>query len=145
MPRGILEYMEVTKKIINHYDSLDRKIDWFFDGGEPLDMFDFPMMLKLCKERGGNIDLKTNGGKLWLDWWAIEPHIDSLHLSYHYWQNPNLIRFIIQAFQKANKPINVIVPIRPDHFNEDIQRATDVETEFNIVVSKTVLYIEADN
>jgi len=145
MPRGILEYMEVTKKIIDHYDSLDRKIDWFFDGGEPLDMFDFPMMLKLCKERGGNIDLKTNGGKLWLDWWAIEPHIDSLHLSYHYWQNPNLIRFIIQAFQKANKPINLIVPIRPDHFNEDMQRAKDVETEFNIVVSKTVLYIEADN
>ena len=145
MPRGILEYMEVTKKIIDHYDLLDRQIDWFFDGGEPLDMFDFPMMLKLCKERGGNIDLKTNGGKLWLDWWAIEPHIDSLHLSYHYWQNPNLIRFIIQSFQKANKPINVIVPIRPNHFNEDMQRAKDVETEFNIVVSKTVLYIEADN
>ena len=144
IPRGILEYMEVTQKIIDHYDSLGRKIDWTFSGGEPLDMFDFPMMLKLCKERGGNIDLTTNGGKLWLDWWAIEPHIDSLHLSYHYWQNPNLIRFIIQAFQKAGKHIDIMVPMRPNHFDSDLKRALDIETEFNIVVSKNVLYKEAE-
>lgn len=144
LPRGILEYMEVTQKLIDHYDSLGRKIDWTFNGGEPLDMFDFPMMLKLCKERGGTIDLTTNGGKLWLDWWAIEPHIDSLHLSYHYWQNPKLIQFIIQAFKKANKHIDVMVPIRPDHFDEDLNRALAIESEFNIVVSKSVLHNEAD-
>ena len=123
IPKGILDYMAVTTKLIDHYDSLDRKINWTFGGGEPLDMFDFPMMLKLCKERGGNIELTTNGGKLWLDWWAIEPHIDILHLSYHYWQNPNLIKFIIQAFQKANKPIDISVPIRPNFVDEDMQRA----------------------
>ena len=140
LPRGILEYMEVTRKIIDHYDSLGRKIDWTFGGGEPLDMFDFPMMLKLCKERGGTIDLTTNGGRLWLDWWAIEPHIDTLHLSYHYWQNPNLIRFIIQAFQKAGKHIDIMVPMRPNYFDEDLARALAVESEFNVVVSKCVLY-----
>jgi hypothetical protein len=143
LPRGILEYMSVTEKIIDHYDSLGRKIDWVFNGGEPLDMFDFPMMLKLCKERGGNIDLTSNGGKLWLDWWAIEPHIDTLHLTYHYWQNPKLIQFIIQTFRKAGKGIDVIVPIRPDYFDEDIQRALDIENEFHIIVSKAVLYNEA--
>ena len=143
-PKGILEYIEVTKKIIDHYDTLGRKIDWIFNGGEPLEMFDFPMMLKLCKERGGTIDLTTNGGKLWLDWWAIEPHIDTLHLSYHYWQNPNLIRFIIQAFQKSGKHIDIMVPIRPNYFEEDLKRAIDVESEFNIVVSKCVLYKEAE-
>jgi organic radical activating enzyme len=136
--------MAVTAKIIDHYDSLDRKINWTFGGGEPLDMFDFPMMLKLCKERGGNIELTTNGGKLWLDWWAIEPHIDQLHLTYHYWQNPKLIQFIIQAFQKAGKHIEVIVPMRPDHFDEDLKRALDIESEFNIIVSKAILYNEAD-
>ena len=144
LPRGILEYMEVTKKIIDHYDALGRKINWTFGGGEPLDMFDFPMMLKLCKERGGTIDLTTNGGRLWLDWWAIEPHIDTLHLSYHYWQNPNLIRFIIQAFQKAGKHIDIMVPMRPNYFDEDLARALAVESEFNVVVSKCVLYKEAE-
>ena len=145
LPRGILEYMAVTQKIIDHYDSLGRKIDWAFNGGEPLDMFDFPMMLKLCKEKGGTIDLTTNGGKLWLDWWAIEPHIDQLNLSYHYWQNPKLIKFIIQAFQKAGKHINISVPMRPDYFNEDLKRALDIESEFNIIVSKSMLYKEADH
>jgi hypothetical protein len=144
IPKGILDYMAVTTKLIDHYDSLDRKINWTFGGGEPLDMFDFPMMLKLCKERGGNVELTTNGGKLWLDWWAIEPHIDQLHLTYHYWQNLNLIRFIIQAFHKANKHIKVIVPMRPDHFEEDLTRALAIESEFNIIVSKAVLYNEAD-
>lgn len=144
IPRGILEYVAVTTKIIDHYESLGRKIDWAFNGGEPLDMFDFPMMLKLCKERGGNIELTTNGGKLWLDWWAIEPHVDQLHLTYHYWQNPKLIQFIIQAFQKANKHIDIMVPMRPDHFDEDLKRALDIEAEFNLVVSKTALYNEAD-
>jgi organic radical activating enzyme len=144
LPRGILEYMEVTKKIIDHYNALGRKIDWTFGGGEPLDMFDFPMMLKLCKEQGGTIDLTTNGGRLWLDWWAIEPHIDTLHLSYHYWQNPNLIRFIIQAFQKAGKHIDIMVPMRPNYFDDDLARALEVESEFNIVVSKCVLYKEAE-
>ena len=144
-PRGILEYVEVTQQLIDHYKSLGRTIDWTFDGGEPLDMFDFPMILKLCKENGGTIDLTTNGGKLWLDWWAIEPHIDTLHLSYHYWQNPSLIKFIIQTFQKSNKHININVPIRPDHFEEDLQRALDIELEFNITVLKNVLYNEADH
>ena len=144
MPNGILEYIEVTQQLIDHYSSLGRKIDWIFNGGEPLDMFDFPMMLKLCKEHGGTIDLTTNGGKLWLDWWAIEPHVDSLHLSYHYWQNPKLIKFIIQAFQKAHKHIDIMVPIRPDHFEQDMQRATEIETEFNLIVSKHILYNEAD-
>ena len=144
IPRGILDYMRVTQTLIDHYDSLGRTIDWTFNGGEPLDMFDFPMMLKLCKERGGNIDLTTNGGKLWLDWWAIEPHIDQLHLTYHYWQNPKLIQFIIQTFRKANKHIDIIVPMRPDHFEEDLKRALDIESEFNITVSKSILYKEAD-
>lgn len=144
LPRNILEYLDVTTKMIDHYDSLGRKIDWAFNGGEPLDMFEFPMILKLCKERGGNIDLTTNGGRLWLDWWAIEPHVDQLHLTYHYWQNPKLIQFIIQAFQKANKHIDIMVPIRPDYFDEDLKRALDIEAEFNLVVSKTVLYNEAD-
>lgn len=144
LPRGILDYMNVTEKLINHYESIGRKIDWSFNGGEPLDMFDFPMMLKLCKERGGTIDLHTNGGKLWLDWWAIEPHVDSLHLTYHYWQKPSLVRFILQAFTKANKCVDIMVPIRPDYFDEDLKRALDIETEFGIVVSKTVLYREAE-
>lgn len=144
LPRGILEYMAITTKIIDHYDSLNRKINWTFDGGEPLDMFDFPMMLKLCKERGGNIELITNGGKLWLDWWAIEPHVDQLHLTYHYWQNPKLIQFIIQTFKKVNKHIDIVVPMRPDYFEEDLKRALDIESEFDIIVSKSILYKEAD-
>ena len=101
-PRHISDYLHITQKLISHYLSLGRKIDWEFTGGEPLDMFDFPMILKLCKENGGNIKLNSNGGKMWLDWWAIEPHVDELNLTYHYWQKAPLIKFILDAFQNKN-------------------------------------------
>lgn len=139
-PLHIEKYLKFTQYTIDHYHSMDRDITWFFNGGEPLEMFDFPMLLKLCKENGGIIDLTTNGGKMWLDWWAIEPHVDSLHLSYHYWQKSHLINFIIETFQKKNKKIEVRVPIRPDFFEDDMARALEIESKYGIVVSKTALY-----
>ena len=143
-PPHITDYLNITNKMISHYKSMDREIDWTFDGGEPLDMFDFPMILKLCNEHNGNVTLNSNGGKMWLDWWAIEPHVSTLNLTYHYWQTPHLIKFILDAFRKTDKLVNVIVPIRPDYFEEDIQRALAIESVHNIVVSKSVLYNEAD-
>jgi MoaA/NifB/PqqE/SkfB family radical SAM enzyme len=142
-PNEITQYLLVTKKIIDHYAELGRIVDWTFNGGEPLEMFDFPMMLKLCKEHRGSVELHTNGGKIWLDWWAIEPYVDKLNLSYHYWQNSKLIEFIIDQFIKNSKSINIIVPIRPDHFNDDINRALSIEKKYGIVVSKSALYKEA--
>jgi organic radical activating enzyme len=139
-PNEIGKYLEVTNTIMSHYKNLGRAIDWTFSGGEPLEIFDFPEMLKLCKTDECTIELITNGGKLWMDWWALEPYIDKVHLTYHDWQNPNLIRFIIQTYQKKNKPINVMVPIRPEFFEQDVERALTLETDYNIVVSKTTLY-----
>lgn len=144
-PRDYLDYIRAAEILINHYKGLGRSIDWTFTGGEPLEMFDFPAILKLCKEGGGTSELTTNGGKLWLDWWAIEPHIDTLHLTYHYWQNPNLIKFIIQAFRGKNKSFNVTVPIRPEAFEEDMERASAVEQEYEIHVHRQTLYQEADS
>lgn len=139
-PRDISEYKQAILKLITHYNSLGRNIYWNFNGGEPLDMFDFTEILKICKENNGKIELTTNGGKLWLDWWAIEPHVDILHLTFHYWQNFNLIKYIIQTFQKNNKNIDLIIPLRPkEHFNTDWEKACEIEQEFNMVVKKLPL------
>lgn len=142
-PRIFTEYIDAAKIIISHYTDLGRYIDWRFTGGEPLEFFDFPALLKLCKENNGNIDLTTNGGKIWLDWWAVEPHVDRLNLTYHYWQNPKLIKFIIETFLKNNKVINVTIPIRPDYFDDDIERVYLIEKEYQISVNKQTLFKEA--
>jgi len=140
---SISEYTEVALELISHYNSLGRTINWTFNGGEPLDLIDFPVLLRICNEYNSKIELHTNGGKLWIDWWAMEPRIDILHLTYHYWQKYPLIKFIIQLFQTKRKEIKVTVPIRPNFFNEDLQRVLDVEKEFGIIVSKSVLYNNA--
>lgn len=138
------KFLDIANKIINHYKLLNRSIEWHFNGGEPLEFFDFPALLKLCKDHGGTVKLHTNGGNLWMDWWAIAPYINYLHLTYHHWQNPQLINFIIQVFQKNKKRFRVYVPIRPDHYDEDVRRANELENHFNIRVYKTVLYKDAN-
>jgi organic radical activating enzyme len=133
-------YKKAATEIITYYTNIGKKIDWIFNGGEPLEIFDLPELLKLCKIDSSTINLTTNGGRLWLDWWAIEPYVDFLNLTYHHWQNPSLIRFIIQAFINKGKYINVSVPIRADMFNEDIDKVISLETEFGIHVNKQILY-----
>lgn len=142
-PESLDKFFQLASHIINHYNKLGRKIDWRFTGGEPLEFFDLPAVMKMCKENEGTIELQTNGGKMWLDWFAIEPHVDRLDLTYHYWQNPNLIRFIIQAFHKKNKTFNISVPLRPDHFDEDLSRLKAIEDEFGISPLKMPLYKDA--
>jgi organic radical activating enzyme len=139
-PESITQFVSIATKIIDHYLSIGRNIDWTFTGGEPLEFFDLPEVMKLCKDNGGTIEIFTNGGKMWLDWWAVEPHVDMLHLTYHYWQNPNLIKFILQAFKKAGKPVNLMVPIRHDFFNEDMDRASEIEQVSEFTVNRTPLH-----
>jgi len=128
-PKHISEYIKIAQLLIDNFKKQNRIINWIFNGGELLDMFDFPELLKFCKTSLGNIDLTTNGGKLWLDWWAIEPYIDTL------------IKFIIQTFQKNNKNVNITVPIRPsNYFDSDMNRALEITNEFNINVNKTLLF-----
>lgn len=144
-PESIANFVNVVTRIIDNYSKMGRTIDWTFTGGEPLEFFDLPEVMKLCNNGGGTIELFTNGGKLWLDWWAIEPHVNKLHLTYHYWQNPNLIKFILQALKRSEKPVNLIVPIRHDFFDDDMNRALDIEQASGYPVSKMPLYKFADH
>ncbi len=142
---SVNEYLDVTKQICDHFSALNRNINWTFDGGEPLAMFDFPMILKLCKDNNGKITLKTNGGRLWLDWWAIAPNVDHLILTYHYWQNKNLINYIIDTFIKAEKSFEIIVPFRPGHVNEDMQRLLELEARYTFKTTPTLLHRQNNN
>ena len=63
VPRSINDYLKICNLLIDHYRSLDRIIVWSFDGGEPLEIEQFPKLLRLCKENNGSITLTTNGGK----------------------------------------------------------------------------------
>jgi len=142
---SIEEYVHITNVFIDHFNQLGRIIHWTFNGGEPLEFFDFPMILKICKENKGTIELNSNGGKLWLDWWAIAPNIDKLNLTFHYWQNPKLIDFIIQSFQKSKKIVDVIVPFRPGYVEQDLKRTEDIESKFGLKVNRILLHPQGNN
>lgn len=145
-PRDISEYLKIANKLIAHYSSIGRTINWTFDGGDPLEVFEFPKVLKVCQEADAHITLNTAGGKLWLDWWAWEPYVDFLNLTYHYWQNPSLVRYVIQKFQEKSKPFTVTVPIRAaDYFDSDIERAKRLEDELMIPVSKSPLFTDGNS
>lgn len=139
------DYVKVTNIIVDHYNNkLGRKIHWTFDGGEPLDLLNLVRILKTAKADTNTVCLNTSGGNLWLDWIAVEPAIDHLVLTYHYWQNPNLINYIITVFQEKQKSIQIKVPIRPDNFREDMDRAKQIEQDKNLGPLKVILYKNAD-
>jgi organic radical activating enzyme len=144
IPPETKDYIRVANVLINSYKEMGRTIDWVFNGGEPLDMDDIVTLLKLCRTNGNSMELNTNGGRLWMDWWAIEPYVDKLNLTYHYWQTPALMKYIIDTFKEKKKSINVNVPVRPDYFVEDMDRASALEEACKIVIPKFILYKNAD-
>jgi organic radical activating enzyme len=139
-PREIKDYIRIANVLIDTYQSIDRVLEWDFSGGEPLDMFDIVTLLKLCRTNGNNLKLHTNGGRLWMDWWAIEPYVDYLVLTNHYWQNQSLIKYIVDTFQNKNKIIEILVPVRPDHFEEDYTRYMTSKSNYTISVKYNLLY-----
>jgi len=143
-PEEDKDYVKIAKLILDHYNLvLNRNINWTFDGGEPLDLNNLTRILKTAKSDRNNVILHTNGGYIWMDWWAIEPYVDKIVLSYHYWQNKSLIKYILDIFKEKNKSIFLKMPIRPDYFEEDMARVKITEEENEIKVSKVILYKNA--
>lgn len=145
IPREISEYIRVAQLIIDSYKfKQGRTLEWVFNGGEPLDLNYLPELLKLCKEHSDSITLHTSGGRLWMDWWAIEPHIDNLVLTFHHWQNPALVKYIFDTFKAKGKSISITAPIRPKFAEDDINNVLQLEEEIGELISKTQLYQNAD-
>lgn len=141
LPPETKDYIRVANSIIDAYTG--RNLDWMFTGGEPLDLNDIVVLLKLCRSSGSSMTLNTNGGKLWIDWWAIEPYVDTVNLTFHYWQQPALIKYIVDILRSKNKVINITAPIRPEFFKEDLKRIIEVEDLADIFILKTLLFKEA--
>jgi|LauGreDrversion4_2_1035121.scaffolds.fasta_scaffold12604_7 MoaA/NifB/PqqE/SkfB family radical SAM enzyme len=145
LPSETSEYLRIANLLIESYlKKQGRQIEWIFSGGEPLDMNDIAMFLKLCRANSSSVTLHTNGGRLWLDWWAIEPYVDNLHLTFHYWQNPALIKYISDTFHSKGKKINITSPIRYDSVQQDLDRVIELEETLGFLITKTILYKEAD-
>jgi organic radical activating enzyme len=145
IPPETKEYLRIAELLIDSYHiKQGRKLKWEFNGGEPLDMDDIVMLLKYCKTYSESIFLHTNGGKLWMDWWAIEPYVDAVRLTVHHWQNPSLVRYIVQLYQSKNKSISVTAPIRHSHVNEDLAKIETLEKDTGFKIVKTLLYINGD-
>ena len=144
-PRDVTEYLRIAQLLIDSYSTLQhRKIEWIFNGGEPLDLNYLPQFLKFCKQDNNHITLHTNGGKLWLDWWAIEPYIDNLNLTFHFWQNPSLVKYIADAFISKNKSISLTAPIRPDNVDLDLTTVDKLEKLIDKKIARSILYVNGD-
>jgi organic radical activating enzyme len=145
-PEENWDYVKIANLIVDHYNNkLNRNIDWTFDGGEPLDLHNIARILKTAKADSNSVTLHSNGGKLWMDWWAIEPYVDTLNLSYHYWQKLELIKYIADIFKEKNKRLILKMPVRPDFFDEDMERVNVTERDLKITVTKVVLYNNASS
>lgn len=145
LPPEINEYLRVAQLLKDSYEGKQgRRIEWEFNGGEPFDMDYMPQLLKLCKTDTSTITLHTSGGRLWIDWWAVEPYVDNLVLTFHHWQNPGLVKYLVDTFRAKNKKFTISAPIRNTNVQEDIDRVLALEETIGMLIPKTQLYINAE-
>jgi organic radical activating enzyme len=118
------EYLHVIDLLQNYGNrSSIPKLNWKFKGGEPLQFPNFNILLKQIKSKDSYITVETAGGTSWFDIMEISGNIDSIVLTYHYWQNESVLDYIVDMMQDQQKQLKIKIPMLPGKMNECKQLA----------------------
>lgn len=118
--RSTDEYIAVIEKIQNSRYTFADKIKWNLSGGEALALDNIHRILRTMKEKESFVRIETSGGSSWFDYMAIQDYIDQITLTYHHWQNPSVVNYIIDFCQSNDKIIKIKVPYYPSKVKEQM-------------------------
>ena len=75
------------------------------------------------KERSCTIRLDTSGDDTYFSFYGVLNLIDKLRLTYHEWQNDDVVEFILEQCQEKNIEVSIEVPLVPGRIFEFRQKA----------------------
>jgi organic radical activating enzyme len=112
------DYLTVIEKLhLTRYQHHDM-IDWRLDGGEPLHFPYLKELLQKIKERPSRVTLNTSGGDTYFPLFGVLSYLDQVRLSYHEWQNDEVVGFILEKCQEQNVRVKLIFPLLPGKIYE---------------------------
>ncbi len=139
LDRSVDEYLTVIEKLQNTRYQHHSKIHWKIGGGEPLHFPHLGTLLKKIRERPAIVTLDTSGDDTWFSFVRIAGLIDSLNLTYHSWQNDDVIDFILEQAQEKNISVSITVPLLPGLINESREKVQHFNN-LGYVCSEQILY-----
>lgn len=113
LDRSIDQYLTVVKKLQNTRYQHHSKILWKIGGGEPLHFPNLSVLLKAMRGRTSIIRLETSGDDTYFSFHRVAHYVDQLKLTYHSWQNDEVIDFILEQCQEKNISVSMVVPLAP--------------------------------
>lgn len=120
--RTIDQYLSIVEKLQNTRYQHHEKIFWRLTGGEPLDFPELSNLLKKIKEKPATVQIETSGDVTWFAFLKIAKLIDKVCLTYHYWQNDDIVNFILEQCQENNVKVFIKVPLAPGLVNESREK-----------------------
>lgn len=121
--RPVEQYLSVIEKLQNTRHQHHTKILWKIGGGEPLHFPHLSTVLKKIKEKDSIVRLDTSGDDTWFSYYAVANLIDQIKLTYHSWQNDDVVEFILEQCKEKNIDVSIEVPLVPGRIFEFRQKA----------------------
>jgi len=133
------QYLTVIEKLQQTRYKHHSKILWKIGGGEPLHFPNLSSILKKMRERPCIIRLDTSGDNSYFSAYGILNLIDRLKLTYHYWQNDDIVGFILEQCLEKNIGVSIIVPLAPGQIHESREKVEHFRQR-GYVCNEQVLY-----
>lgn len=133
------QYLAVIEKLQQTRYKHHSKIFWKIGGGEPLHFPHLSSILKKMRERPCIIRLDTSGDNSYFSAYGILNLIDRLKLTYHSWQNNDIVEFILEHCQEKNVEVSIVVPLTPGQIYESRAKVEHFKQQ-GYVCNEQVLY-----
>ena len=119
---SVEEYLSIVEKLQATRYQHHNKISWHLGGGEPLHFPNLSTLLKKIKEQPSTIHIHTSGDDNWFSAYGILNYIDAITLTYHHWQNDDVVGFILDEAKEKNIKVSIIVPLVPGQIYESREK-----------------------
>jgi len=116
--RPLNDYLEVIKKLQRTRYCHHPKILWRIGGGEPLHFPYLTEVLQAIRAWPSWIRLDTSGDDTYFALYRVLDLINHIHLTYHEWQNDDVVGFILEECRAKQKKVTMAFPLLPGRINE---------------------------
>ena len=116
--RPLQDYLDVIGKLQSTRYRHHTTALWKIGGGEPLHFPHLTEVLQAIKKLPSILRLDTSGDDTYFAIYRILHLIDWLHLTYHEWQNDDVVGFILDECKARDKKVTMEFPLIPGRINE---------------------------
>lgn len=107
------QYLAVVDKLQHSRYKHHSKILWQLGGGEPLHFPHLGTVLKKIKKKPSIVRLNTSGDDTWFSLYSVLNLVDEVELTYHSWQNNDIVDLILEQAIEKNVKVSITVPLLP--------------------------------